>query len=104
MRKWRIGRSHSTKTLVESTLAVSGLFYGVGYEPNTTFLESSNIAMDKDGYISTGWHEYPTSPNIKSIFAAGDVQDKKYRQAITSACSGCMAALDCNEFLDHVYN
>jgi thioredoxin reductase (NADPH) len=71
------------------------LFYAIGHEPMTKFLEWQ-IELDETGYIKT--HEW-TKTNIEWVFACWDVQDKIYRQAITAAWSGCMAALDCERRL-----
>lgn len=77
-------------------LQVNGLFYAVGHEPATALVKGQ-IDLDSDGYILT---EPGTSyTNIKGVFAAGDVQDKRYRQAITSAGSGCIAALEAERLL-----
>ncbi len=78
----------------ESIINASGLFYAIGHTPNTKFL--SNDLLDNEGYIMTN----NTLTNIEGVFACGDVQDKKYRQAITSAGTGCMAALDVEKYLD----
>ncbi|KAJ3206663.1 thioredoxin-disulfide reductase [Entophlyctis luteolus] len=80
------------------TLAVNGLFYAIGHVPNTAFLKGSQVALDADGYIKVSPGSSLT--NVEGIFAAGDVQDKRYRQAITAAGSGCMAALDCERWLE----
>ncbi len=84
------------KTGKESSIPAKGLFYAIGHTPNTGFLEGQ-IKLDEQGYILT--QPGTTLTNIPGVFAAGDVQDKKYRQAITSAGSGCMAALDAENFL-----
>jgi thioredoxin reductase (NADPH) len=85
-----------------SDLPVNGLFYAIGHEPNTKLLlkneTESWIDLDKDGYIKTVPGTSLTS--LPGVFAAGDVQDKRYRQAITAAGSGCMAALDCERWLE----
>jgi len=86
----------NAQTNVESTLTVGGLFYAIGHLPNTGFLEGQ-IELDETGYIKT--KPGSTKTNVPGVFAAGDVQDKIYRQAITSAGSGCMAALDAEHFL-----
>lgn len=86
----------NNKTGEEETLEANGLFYAIGHEPATSLVKGQ-LDMDAEGYIVTK----PGSPltNIEGVFAAGDVQDKRYKQAITSAGSGCMAALDAEKFL-----
>jgi thioredoxin reductase (NADPH) len=86
----------NNKTNETSTLDASGLFYAIGHTPNTAFLDGQ-IECDETGYIKTVPGSTKTS--VEGVFAAGDVQDKKYRQAITSAGTGCMAALDAEHFL-----
>jgi thioredoxin reductase (NADPH) len=85
------------KSGTEETLEASGLFYAIGHTPNTQFLEGQ-IATDEVGYIQTTPGSTKTS--IPGVFACGDVQDKVYRQAITSAGTGCMAALDAEHFIN----
>ncbi|KAK6541079.1 thioredoxin-disulfide reductase [Orbilia ellipsospora] len=86
----------NTITGKESELQVNGLFYAIGHEPATSLVKEQ-LKVDEDGYVVTV--PGTTETTIKGVFAAGDVQDKKYRQAITSAGSGCMAALECERLL-----
>ncbi len=88
---------NSKDTSKKTTLHVSGLFYAVGHTPNTAFLQNTGLQMDTVGYIIT--EPKTTCTNINGIFACGDVQDAKYRQAITAAGSGCMAALDAEHYV-----
>lgn len=87
----------NNKTEETSNLEVAGLFYGIGHEPASKFLEGQ-LECDDIGYIITEPGSSLTS--IPGVFAAGDVQDKKYRQAITAAGSGCMAGLDAIHYLE----
>jgi len=80
----------------EEIAEANGLFYAVGHDPATALVKGQ-VELDSDGYISTQPGTSYTS--IKGVFAAGDVQDKRYRQAITSAGSGCIAALEAEKFL-----
>ncbi|VEG12842.1 thioredoxin-disulfide reductase [Moraxella cuniculi] len=84
----------------EKTLEVMGMFVAIGHKPNTALFDSQ-LTM-KDGYIvvNSGLDGNATATNIAGVFAAGDVADHVYRQAITSAGTGCMAALDAEKYLD----
>ncbi len=83
-------------------LAVSGVFIAIGHKPNTDIF--ANQLQMKDGYIlvNSGVQGNATATSIPGVFAAGDVADHIYRQAITSAASGCMAALDAEKYLDNI--
>ncbi|CAG8679162.1 19045_t:CDS:2 [Cetraspora pellucida] len=85
-----------TKTAEIKELPVNGLFYAIGHAPATDLVKGK-LDLDEDGYIIT--KPDSTCTSVEGVFAAGDVQDKKYRQAITSAGSGCMAALECERWL-----
>tara|TARA_B100001079_G_C16407721_1_gene514602 strand:+ start:2103 stop:3041 length:939 start_codon:yes stop_codon:yes gene_type:complete len=83
----------------ENVFDCDGVFYGIGHTPNTDFL-SKFLDVDENGYIIT--KPDSTHTNIDGIFACGDVQDSHYRQAITAAGSGCMAAIDAEKFLENL--
>src|ERR1700744_4480684 len=89
-------RLRDTTTQTESTLPVSAMFLGIGHEPNATMFRGL-LDLDDDGYIKTTNQVFTRVPGV---FACGDVQDRRYRQAITAAGSGCAAALEVEKFLE----
>ena len=89
-------RLRDVVTNTERDLASGGLFYAIGFTPNTS-LFTGQLKMDKDGYLIT--KPGATHTAVPGVFACGDVQDKRYRQAVTAAGSGCMAAIDCERYL-----
>lgn len=90
-------RVRNNETGEEELLEADGVFVAIGHTPNTGFL-GGQITTDEQGYIIV--KPGTSETNIPGVFACGDVQDKIYRQAITAAGSGCMAALDCERFLE----
>ncbi|MBF0355621.1 MAG: thioredoxin-disulfide reductase [Alphaproteobacteria bacterium] len=89
-------RLKNVKTGETSLLKVDGVFVAIGHSPNTELFKGV-LDMDSDGYLIT--KPDSTATNIAGVFAAGDVQDKHYRQAVTAAGTGCMAAIEADRFL-----
>jgi len=89
-------RVRNLQTGEESILEAGGLFYAIGHIPNTAFLDGQ-VALDDTGYVVT--KPSTTQTSVAGVFAAGDVQDKVWRQAVTAAGTGCMAALEAERFL-----
>ena len=81
----------------ESELNATGLFVAIGHEPNSSLLKGQ-LELEDTGYVKT--FDGTTRTSVDSVFACGDVQDDYYRQAITSAGSGCMAAIDAERWLE----
>jgi thioredoxin reductase (NADPH) len=88
-------RLRDTQTGDERDLTVDGLFIAIGHEPRSELVRGQ-VDLDDEGYIETG---VGTRTNLEGVFAAGDVVDHVYRQAVTAAGTGCQAALDAEHFL-----
>jgi len=86
----------NVKTGIVSDFHTSALFLGIGHNPNAKMFEGQ-LDTDEDGYLKT--HNYVRT-RVHGVFACGDVQDRRYRQAITAAGTGCMAAIEVEKFLE----
>jgi len=93
-------RVRDTQTGDETDLPLTGLFVAIGHQPNTDLFKGQ-LDMEDNGYLVTGLGEGATATNVDGVFACGDVQDHTYRQAITAAGSGCMAAIDAERWLEN---
>ena len=86
----------NTKDNTETELKLDGLFIAIGHDPATKVFKEQ-VEMDTEGYIIT--KPDSTATNVQGVYAAGDVKDKTYRQAVTAAGMGCMAALEAEKFI-----
>ena len=89
-------RAVNNQTGDKKDIPVTGVFIAIGHKPNTDLFKGV-LDMDETGYLITNGKS--TKTNLPGVFAAGDVQDKEYRQAVTAAGTGCMAALDAERYL-----
>ena len=92
-------RMKNNQTGKTEEIAITGLFIAIGHQPNTSIFKGQ-LDMDEAGYLITKGKS--TETNLPGVFASGDVQDKEYRQAVTAAGTGCMAALDAERYLQRV--
>jgi thioredoxin reductase (NADPH) len=90
--------ARNLRTGEKREIAAQGVFMAIGHEPNTALFRGK-VGLDENGYVIT--HGGTTATNVHGVFAAGDVADHRYRQAVTAAATGCMAAIDAERFLAH---
>lgn len=96
-------KAESGVNVETETVDVGGVFYAIGHTPNTAFLEDTDIDQDEDGYIVTKTDDtgrITAETTVNGVFAAGDVADPRYQQAVTAAGTGSMAALDAEAYVD----
>ncbi len=92
-------RLKNTVTGETREMAIDGIFVAIGHKPNSDLFKETGLEIDAEGYVITKPNS--TATNIAGVYAAGDIQDKIYRQAVTAAGTGCMAALEIEKFLAH---
>jgi thioredoxin reductase (NADPH) len=92
-------RMRNNTTGTKEEIPITGLFIAIGHKPNTDIFKGQ-LNMDDAGYLITKGKT--TDTNLPGVFASGDVQDKEYRQAVTAAGTGCMAALDAERYLQAI--
>ena len=90
-------RLRNVKTNAETDVACNGVFMAIGHTPNTAFLDNQ-LETDPAGFIVC--RDNTTATSVEGVFAAGDVMDPRYKQAVTAAGTGCMAAIDAERFLE----
>jgi thioredoxin reductase (NADPH) len=92
-------RLKNTKNGETKEMKIDGIFIAIGHKPNSDLFKGTGLEVDSEGYVITNTNS--TATNIPGVYAAGDIQDKIYRQAVTAAGTGCIAALEIEKFLAH---